>query len=350
MGPKRDVLGELKKCMEARGMAAGASSHRIEHCFFMGHGKDFESDIKEPMERGDFYWPAMPERPHYDLFSEPAPTEEFLDDWLVRTCELIDYYRPRILYFDWWIQHSAVKPYLKKAAAYYYNRAAEWGVEVAINYKQDAFLFGTAVPDVERGQFADRKPYFWQTDTAMALNSWCYTKKNEYRTAEEILCDLVDIVSKNGALLLNVGPKADGTIAPEEVSILKEIGAWLKVNGEAVYGAGMWREYGEGPTKIVEGQFSDGVKKNFTPDDFRFTMANGYLYATVLKCRESGEYCIRTLGERDASKQANFHGIIKNVEVLGGRTKADWKRDEEGLHIHTEEYRKMPMVFRIRVD
>lgn len=350
MGPKRDVLGELKKCVEARGMAAGASSHRVEHWFFMGHGKDFESDIKEPMERGDFYWPAMPERPHYALFSEPAPTEEFLEDWLVRTCELIDCYRPRILYFDWWIQHSAVKPYLKKAAAYYYNRAAEWGVEVAINYKQDAFLFGTAVPDVERGQFADRKPYFWQTDTAMALNSWCYTKKNEYRTAEEILCDLVDIVSKNGALLLNVGPKADGTIAPEEVSILKEIGAWLKVNGEAVYGAGMWREYGEGPTKIVEGQFSDGVKKNFTPDDFRFTMANGYLYATVLKCRERGDYCIRTLGERDASKQANFHGIIKNVEVLGGRTKADWKRDEEGLHIHTEEYRKMPMVFRIWVD
>lgn len=350
MGPKRDVLGELKKCVEARGMAAGAYSHRIEHWFFMGHGKDFESDIKEPMERGDFYWPAMPERPHYDLFSEPAPTEEFIEDWLVRTCELIDCYRPRILYFDWWIQHSAVKPYLKKAAAYYYNRAAEWGVEVAINYKQDAFLFGTAVPDVERGQFADRKPYFWQTDTAMALNSWCYTKKNEYRIAEEILCDLVDIVSKNGALLLNVGPKADGTIAPEEVSILKEIGAWLKVNGEAVYGAGMWREYGEGPTKIVEGQFSDGVKKNFTPDDFHFTMANGYLYATVLKCRESGEYCIRTLGERDASKQANFHGIIKNVEVLGSRTKADWKRDEEGLHIHTEEYRKMPMVFRIRVD
>ena len=76
----------------------------------------------------------------------------------------------------------------------------------------------------------------------MALNSWCYTKKNEYRTAEEILCDLVDIVSKNGALLLNVGPKADGTIAPEEVSILKEIGAWLKVNGEAVYGTGMAKD------------------------------------------------------------------------------------------------------------
>ena len=75
----------------------------------------------------------------------------------------------------------------------------------------------------------------------------------------------------------------------------------------------MWREYGEGPTKIVEGQFSDEVKKNFTPDDFRFTMANGYLYATVLKCRESGEYCIRTLGERDALKQARYASSVSSV-------------------------------------
>ena len=349
MGPKRDVLGELKKSLEAQGLTVGASSHRIEHWFFMGHGKDFESDIKEPLVRGDFYWPSMPERGHYDLFSKPAPTEEFLQDWLVRTCELIDRYRPKVLYFDWWIQHSAVKPYLKKVAAYYYNRAVEWDTEVAINYKQDAFLFGTAVPDVERGQFADRKPYFWHTDTAMALNSWCYTQNNEYRTAEEIICDLVDIVSKNGALLLNVGPKADGTIAEEEIHILKEIGAWLRVNGEAIYGAKMWREYGEGPTKIVEGQFSDGVKKNFTPDDFRFTTAKGYLYATVLKCRQGGNYCITSLGERDASRQANFHGIIESVEVLGGIGKTTWKRDEVGLHIQTKDYRSKPMVFRIRI-
>ena len=121
------------------------------------------------MQRGDLYWPAMPEPGHHDLFSEPAPTQEYLQDWLVRTCELIDRYRPRLLYFDWWIQHSAFKPYLKKLAAYYYNRAREWGVEVAIDYKHDAFSFGTAVPDVERGQFADVKPYFWQTDTAVAL-------------------------------------------------------------------------------------------------------------------------------------------------------------------------------------
>ena len=212
MGPKRDVLGELTLSCREKGIETGASSHRVEHWFFMGHGKEFESDVKEPMSRGDFYWPAMPEQNHQDIFSEPVPTEEYLQDWLVRTCEIVDRYQPRVLYFDWWIQHSAVKPYLKKLAAYYYNRAAEWGIEVAINYKHDAFLFGSAVPDVERGQFADVKPYFWQTDTAIALNSWCYTENNDFRPYQDILCDLVDIVSKNGTLLLNVGPKADGTI------------------------------------------------------------------------------------------------------------------------------------------
>ena len=351
MGPERDVLGELKTACQKRGMQIGASSHRMEHWFFMGHGKEFESDIKDSMQRGDFYWPAMPEPTDlHDIFSKPEPTEEFLQDWLVRTCEIIDRYHPKILYFDWWIQHSACKPYLKKLAAYYYNRAQEWGEQVVINYKHDAFQFGTAVPDVERGQFADVKPYFWQTDTAIALNSWCYTENNQFRPAADILCDLVDIVSKNGCLLLNVGPKADGTISQEDREILLKIGEWMKVNGEAVYGTKVWRKYGEGPTKIVEGQFSDGIKKNFTPEDFRFTTAKGKLYAIALKCSDNGEYCIHSLGEQDASRQANFHGIIKNVETLGATEKTEWRRDRQGLHIKSGLVSDRPVVFKIDVD
>ena len=350
MGPGRDTLGELCRAFAEKGLVNGASSHRAEHWFFLGHGKEFDSDVKEPLVRGDIYWPSMPEGDHHDLFSQPAPSEEYLQDWLTRTCEIIDSYRPKLLYFDWWIQHSSAKPYVKKLAAYYYNRASQWGMEVVINYKHDAFLFGTAVPDVERGQFADVKPYIWQTDTAIALNSWGYTENNDYRGARDLICDLVDIVSKNGRLLLNVGPKADGTISEEEAGILREIGKWLKVNGKAIYGTNVWRTYGEGPTKIVEGQFSDGIKKNFTSQDFRFTTGEGLLYVTALGSSEDGCYDIVSLGIQDASRQANFAGIIKDVQVLGCEEKPIWKRDEKGLHIQTGFRSEYPIVFQITID
>lgn len=349
MGPRIDHLGELKRACEGLGMTIGASSHRIEHWFFMGHGKEFESDIKEPLQRGDFYWPSNPEPNHQDLFSTPVPSEEYMKDWLVRCCEIIDEYQPKIIYFDWWIQHSAMKPYLQKFAAYYYNRATEWGTEAVINYKHDAFLFGTAVPDVERGQFADVKPYYWQTDTSVSLNSWCYTENNNFRSPVDLVRDLVDIVSKNGNLLLNVGPKADGTICDEDAAVLKSIGKWLKTNGEAIYNSRVYRTYGEGPTQITEGQFSDGIKKNFTSEDFRFTVANGFLYAIVLNCSESGEYCIKTLGERDASKMANFHGIIDDISVLGFDEKPSWERKEEGLYLKTEFRSDYPITFKIKL-
>ena len=350
MGPRRDVLGELSESLRQAGMVTGASTHRLEHWFFMGRGKEFESDIKEPLRRGDFYWPAMPDPDFQALFEDPEPTEEYLQDWLARTCEIIDRYRPKIIYFDWWIQRGVCKPYLKKLAAYYYNQAAKWGEEVVINYKHDAFQFGTAVPDVERGQFADVKPYFWQTDMAIALNSWCYTENNQFRPASDIVCDLVDIVSKNGCLLLNVGPKADGTISAEDEKVLRGIGQWLSTNGEAIYDSNVYRTYGEGPTQIVEGQFTDGIKKNFTSKDFRFTTAKGYLYATALKCSEDGNYCITSLGRQDASRQANFHGIIRSVNVLGFDTPCTWNRDETGLHIKCAAQSDYPIVFKIQTD
>lgn len=350
MGPHKDIVGELSESAHRHGIINGASSHRVEHWFFMGHGREFESDITDDEKYGDFYYPAMPEPNHQDLFSKPTPTKEFLDDWLVRCCEIVDRFQPKIVYFDWWIQHSAVKPYLKKFAAYYYNRAEEWGGGV-INYKHDAFMFGCAVVDIERGQFADAKPFIWQTDTAVAKNSWCYTENNDYKSPREIICDLVDIVSKNGRLLLNIGPKADGTIPDEDRHILLEIGKWLSVNGEAIYGSAVWRYAAEGPTKVEEGQFADGNDKNYTSRDIRFTVNNGCLYATVLSYPENGEVCIESLREADASRLPLFHGIIKDVDVLGFSEKPEFKRDEKGLHIKTNTVKsEYPVVFKIKVD
>lgn len=351
MGPKRDVLGELTEECKKAGLKNGASSHRVEHWFFMGKGKEFDSDIKEPLEPGDFYWPAMPERDHNDIYSEPAPSREFLEDWLCRSCELIDRYRPRMLYFDWWIQHNAVKPYLRKFAAYYYNRADEWGEGVVINYKHDAFVFGTAVPDVERGQYADAKPYVWQSDTAVAKNSWCYTEGNDYKDSAQIVYDLVDIVSKNGRLLLNIGPKADGTIPDEDRRILLDIGEWLRINGQAIYGAKVWKKSAEGPTRIAEGQFTDGAEKKFTSEDMRFTVNGKSVFGICMNMKGKDQVCIHALGKTTDANKPDFSGIIKSVEVLGYDRAPQWKQEPEGLYIRTVRIdSNMPVVFKVEMD
>ncbi len=351
MGPEKDLIKELTDALLDKGIMPGASSHRVEHWFFMGHGKEFESDITDQEKEGDFYWPAMPERDHFDFSSEPTPTKEFLEDWLVRCCEIVDRFRPRLVYFDWWIQHESVKPYLKKFAAYYYNRAEEWGWDGAvINYKHDAFLFGSAVVDIERGQFAQIKPFVWQTDTSVANNSWCYTEGNTYKEAKDIICDLIDIVSKNGRLLLNIGPKADGTIPEEDRRISLEIGDWLKVNGEAIYGTKPWRNAEEGPTKVQEGHFTDGRKKSFTSEDIRYTLKGTYLYAAVMAYPENGKVVLKELADVHGNN-LSYHGVIKDVSVLGFDEEVRWERTGRGLELSTGLVKSdRPVVFKIQLD
>ncbi len=350
MGPKKDILGELKAAFEVEDLHFCTSSHRAEHWFFMGHGQKFDSDIKEPMEKGDFYWPAMPEPDNQALFSEPYPTAEYLEDWLFRTVELIDNYQPELLYFDWWIQHDAFKEPLKLLAAYYYNRGVEWGEKVGICYKHDAMMFGSGIVEIERGKFADAQPFYWQTDTAIARNSWCYTSTLDYKTTKEILHDLIEVVSKNGNLLLNVGPKGDGSIPDRDQQILREIGAWLAVNGEGVYESKPWRQSSEGPTKVVSGQFQEGNVKTYTSEDIRFTVKGDALYAFVLEVPADGDILIRSLAESSDQNLPEFHGIVQDVEVLGYTGELSWTRKHDGLHISCPDLQgNLPPVCRILI-
>lgn len=349
-GPKRDVLGELKEAIEKENMVFCTSSHRAEHWFFMGHGKEFDSDVKEPMKRGDFYWPAMPEPDFQDLQSNPYPSEEYLDDWLLRTCEIIDRYQPSMLYFDWWVQHEAFKEPLKKIAAYYYNRAAEWNREVAICYKHDAMMFGCGIVEVERGKLADAKPYLWQTDTAIANNSWCYTDTLEYKTSRQLIQNFVDIISKNGNMLLNVGPKGDGSIPEQDKKVLKEIGAWMHQNAKAIYGSRPWRKSEEGNTKEVQGQFTDQKEVAYTKEDIRFTTSGDSIYAFVMKYPTNGEVTIRSLAVSKDQNAPEFHGMIRSVRILGFSEEPNFRQDKMGLHVKTHSVTSdLPVVIQVQI-
>jgi len=319
-GPRRDLIGELAEAVRRQWLVFGLSSHRAEHWWFFDGGMRGESDVQDPRFAG-LYGPAQPQA--------LPPNEQFLEDWLVRTCELVDRYRPQLVWFDWWIEQPAFAPYLQKFAAYYYNRGASWGRGVAINYKHAAFPAGTAVFDVERGQLTDIRPAFWQTDTSISKNSWGYVAEQDYKTTGDLVGDLVDIVSKNGALLPNIGPRADGTIPEPEQEILLGIGRWLAVNGEAIYGTRPWRVYGEGPTEVVGGSFADTKRPPFTGQDIRFTARGDTLYATVLAWPESGTATITSL----AAGASLYQRGIEKVELFGHPDPVPWTRDRGGLSV-----------------
>ncbi len=353
MGPCRDVVGEIKKACEENGLTFCASTHRAEHYFFMNMGRTFDSDVNDEAYR-DFYGPAFhaPEFDSDNIHQTTADTcatgasKEWLEDWLVRTCELIDKYQPKILYFDWWIHNHSFKPYLKKVCAYYYNRAEEWGEEVTINYKHEAFAPTVATFDVERGALTDISPIPWQTDTAIGKESWGYRKDNEYKTARQIITDLIDIVSKNGMLLLNIGPKSDGTITDEETQVLKELGAWMNLNGEGIYGTTFWKQFGEGEVNSEAGFFKDSQEKPFTEKDFRFTYKNGCVYA--FQMRPDG----KNVSIKALKKNVRHDFIVKDVTLLSTGKNLEFERNGDALEIKADSdfNSANPICFRIRID
>jgi alpha-L-fucosidase len=329
MGPRRDVYGELAKAVRARGLHLGASSHRIEHNFFLDGGRKLDSDVNDP-QYAAFYGPA-----HAWLEGKKTLLEDwtylstaYLDDWLARDAEIVEKYDPEILYFDWWIGQPDARRYVAKFAAFYYNRAAAKGKVPVINYKDSAMEQHSGVLDVERGQLAGIRPLYWQTDTSVSIKSWGYIEDDKFKSAEAIIQQLADVVSKNGNFLVNVGPRPDGTIPEQTQATLHEVGAWLKINGEAIYGTRAWSKFGEGPTAIVEGAFHDTETKPYTAQDFRFTAKGDAIYAIALAWPESGEAVIHSL---DAGALAGK--TIVGVRLLGQAAPIVWELQSDGLHL-----------------
>ena len=347
MGPHRDTGGELAAAVRAQGMHFGASSHRIEHDWFMEGGRKQPCDVNDP-KYAALYGPAHARmNDNNDVLAEDWTyvSPAYAEDWLARDAEIIQKYHPDILYFDWWIGQPLIRPYLTRLAAYYYNESSARGTVGIINYKEVDMRKGSAVLDIERGQLASIYPTTWQTDTSVSNKSWGYIENDTFKTPEFIVQQLVDIVSKNGNLLLNIGPRSDGTIPEPVQKVLLDVGAWLKVNGAAIYGTRPWTSFGEGPTNVEAGSFHDTDTKPYTPEDFRFTTKDTALYAIEMAWPKNQEAVIHTFSAGRVG--AN---LVNSVTLLSTGQKLTFTQKEDGLHIQVPAEAPGEFAFAYRID
>ena len=336
MGPKRDLIGDLAKATREQNLIFGCSFHRMEHHTFMYPAPGVPNDEFDP-RYADFYGPPQPGNMNDGLASHA-----FQEDWLARAQELIDKYHPQLLYFDNGVNSRNYDDVKLRCAAYYYNRALEWHKQVTLATKDVAYLAGS-IRDFEKSVRAPNwiYPGVWEVDDAIGTNSWGYVTGMHYRPASAILEELADICSKGGDLLLNISPMGDGSIPEEQQSILQGIGAWLHVNGEAVYGSKPWRVYGEGPQVPTElpalwaggsSAAPEPLKAKRPPratsQDFRFTTGNRALYVFGLVWPDAATPQTAVL-----TALAKSYGKVQRVALLGGSDRLRFKQQEDALHV-----------------
>jgi alpha-L-fucosidase len=323
MGPERDIVGELKQACAKYDLHFGLSSHRAENAWFFNGGLEIPSDVQDPAYRS-LYGECLkepggqtPECPDSAGFNQNS-----IENWLKHSYELVDLYQPELFWFDWTVGKYPFRSTFYQFMAYYYNNALDWNKGVVVNTK---FGYGDNIQvfDIERGKSDTAREFPWQTDTSIGKRSWGYIEGEENKTPNQIIDDFVDIVSKNGNLLLNIGPRADGTITEEQQAVLREIGSWLKINGEGIYGTRPWVVAAEGTEKGTSGAFTDNEETDYTAQDIRFTAKDDVLYAISLSWTES-DITIKSIGE-DLQ--------VDKVSMLGSNEEISWEQNQEGLKV-----------------
>jgi alpha-L-fucosidase len=321
MGPKRDILGELKEATLQHDLHFGLSSHRAENAWFFNGGIEFPSDVQSG-EYSSLYGECLewPGGHTMDCPEGAGFNEHSIQRWLENTYELIDLYKPELMWFDWTVGKYPFQPTFYQFMAYYYNNAIDWDKEVVVNTK---FGYGDNIQvfDIERGKSETARAFPWQTDTSVGKKSWGYIEGEENKSPNQIIDDLVDIVSKNGNLLLNIGPKPDGTITEGQQEVLLKIGSWLAVNGEAIYGTRPWTVATEGTQQGTAGAFTDNEETEYTAQDIRFTKKGENIYAISLAWPES-EVIIKSI-------DSNIK--VTGVELLGTSEEIQWEQTSDGL-------------------
>lgn len=316
MGPKRDLIGDLCKAVRKQGLKFGVSNHGIENFQFINPPADMLAQMKA--EKADLFDPAWAD--FYNVADRSdAACQKFLVNWYERNVELIDKYKPDMLWFDNGVDQRFLDPLKLNIAAYYYNRAKQWGKEVSLSTKKAAYApSGTNVKTI--GSILDFEGRIppgirtgeWQVDSKIG-STWGYTTDMHISSAASVISTLVDIVSKNGTLLLNLSPKADGTFTREQQETLLGIGKWLGINGDAIYDTHNWTKFGEG------GQSAPKI---------RFTVKADVLYAIIVGKWPGNKVTITSLAESSAPE-----GKVRSVTMLGSLGQLAFTQDATGLKV-----------------
>lgn len=359
MGPKKDLVGMMREATLAHGLRFGVTSHLARsYCWLQtSHGADsngpykgvpYDGNLKEFEE---LYHPR-----HCDTAMRyPAVSPAWWkQSWKLRMLDLIDNYKPDFIYLD------GAMPFLDdkgqtgfEVLAHYYNEGLKrhgGHQEVVLTYKNSAmrkdknkgwYVSGIATRDYERSVPGRLLKEPWQTDDS--IGPWGYDTRVPYTSADQLIDKFVDVVSKNGNLLLNVPPRADGTFDDDTVNILRELGEWNRINGEAIFGSRPWIRFGEGPVKRSEPR---ARVSPFSARDIRFTQSKDgqILYAIVLDWPKDNVLDIESLSTQELSV-----GNIRAVSLLGYSGDLKWTRDAKGLHISLTATKpcKYAYVFRI---
>lgn len=330
MGPKKDLIGMWKEATQKAGLRWGVTTHlaRSHTWCNTANGADTVGPMKNvPYDaaqgKGQGLYPVdIGQSPVLTTFESAPPV--WREHWFKRLKQLIDDYQPDHLYFD-----GAIPFYGDdnaqtgiKLMAHYYNTRPE-GVLSIKRRKSGLYAEGVAMLDHERGNADAIDPEPWQTDDS--IGPWGYVDGAEYMTPDIVVDKIIDIVSKNGNMLLNVPIRADGTLDAETIDILQKVGTWFDVNGEAIYGTRPWHTFGEGDNRIGKRD----KKSEMSSSDIRFTTKGDVLYAFVLGWPEQGKTVIvKSLNDRlgEAKK-------IARIELLGHATSLNWTYGEQGVSI-----------------
>lgn len=338
MGPKVDVVAQMERAVRQKGMKYMVALHHAENWRYFPHWVE-HTDLSNP-EYFDFYgkphdldWKnGIPQKGEWPIWNaQTRPDKAFCDLWLAKCKEIIDKFTPDMLWFDFGLGFMP-ETYRKEMLAYYYNKSAQRNQEVVFTYKNQDLAVGSGVIDLELGRF-DRMMYHeWITDTTVDDGEgWCYLFDAEYKKPVTLIQYLIDNVSKNGYLLLNVGPKPNGEIPEEAKHILLEMGKWLEVNGEAIYDTTPWFTSGEGPTKMKQsGMFSENEDLQYGPKDIRFTCRDNILYASLLGWPEDGKVLIESAAQL-------FSEEIQEIRMLGDGAPLAWEFTDNGVLVKLPE-------------